>query len=62
MHRETPSLSPLGQRCPQAEKPKQHRSNSQEDMAAFTMFVLAPDKGNKDGDTAPQLGVNTYVH
>lgn len=26
-------------------------------MAAFTVLVLAPDKGNRDRGTAPQLGV-----
>lgn len=62
MHRETTSPISLGQHCPQAEKPEQRRSNSQEGMAAFTMLMLAPDKENRDGGTAPQLGVNTYVH
>jgi len=60
VHRETPSS--LGQSWPHAEEAEQHRSNSQEGTAAFTMLVLAPDKGNGEGGTAPQLGVNIYVH
>lgn len=62
VHRETPSPSSLGHSRPQAEEPEQRRSNSQEGKAAFTMLVLAPDKGNREGGTAPQLGVNIYVH
>lgn len=62
VHRETPSPSSLGQSWPQGEEPEQHRSNSQEGTTAFTMLVLAPDKGNREQGTAPQLGVNIYVH
>lgn len=62
MHRETPSPSSLGQRWPQAEELKRHRSDSQEGTAALTVLVLAPDKGDGEGGTAPQLGVNIYVH
>lgn len=62
VHRETPSPSSMRHSWLQAEEPDQHRSNSQEGMAAFTMLVLAPDKGNGEGGTAPQLGVNIYVH
>lgn len=62
VHRESPSASSLCQSWPQAEEPEQHRSHSPEGTAAFTTLVLVPDKGNGEGSTALQLGVNNYVH
>lgn len=56
MHRETASPISLGQHYPQAEKPEQRRSNSQEGMAAFTMLMLAPDKENRDGGHSTSVG------